>query len=251
MPRLTASTQMDTDGLQADVMRFMAIIAFCLISIMALVDNLEKPNPETATSEIVNKARKKPDNTEPAVPKKAGVQSVIEPVVALIEPPEKTVEPKIQEPQIKTVVPDYPTRLTPAPAAPISEITSETISESTSETPAPKSLALRFESDATFLGLIARNDISIYASTQSGFVGLTPEFNTRLMQPSGALYELLPESIPAKVRRIFGTLGDVVFLVSLPDATQRSIEGFANDTTASMAGGSLIVHADGAVSHET
>ncbi|HIG39669.1 MAG: hypothetical protein ABGY96_05865 [bacterium] len=242
MPRLTASTQMDTDGLQADVMRFMAIIAFCLISIMALVDNLEKLNPETATPEIVNKARNKPDNSQPAVPKKTVVQSVVEPVVTLIEPPEKTAEAKI---------PGYPTLLTPASAAPISEIISETISEPVSETPTPKSLALRFESDATFLGLIARNDISIYASTQSGFVGLTPEFNTRLMQPTGALYELLPESIPAKVRRVFGTLGDVVFLVSLPDATQRSIEGFANDTNASIAGGSLIVHADGAVSHET
>ena len=31
----------DTDGLQVDVMRFMAIIAFCLIAIMALVQKLE------------------------------------------------------------------------------------------------------------------------------------------------------------------------------------------------------------------
>ena len=41
MPRMSFSPQLDSDGLQADVMRFMAIIAFCLIAILALVKQLE------------------------------------------------------------------------------------------------------------------------------------------------------------------------------------------------------------------
>mgnify|MGYP000026473340 CR=1 FL=1 len=36
----------DAELLQADVMRFMAIIAFCLIAILALVRNVEAPPPE-------------------------------------------------------------------------------------------------------------------------------------------------------------------------------------------------------------
>ena len=38
----------DSESLQADVMRFMAIIAFCLIAILALVKHAEPPAAETA-----------------------------------------------------------------------------------------------------------------------------------------------------------------------------------------------------------
>ena len=41
----------DSESLQADVMRFMAIIAFCLIAILALVKNTEAPKAPPATVE--------------------------------------------------------------------------------------------------------------------------------------------------------------------------------------------------------
>ena len=39
--RQRVNTGMDSDALQADVMRFMAIIAFCLIAVLALVQQIE------------------------------------------------------------------------------------------------------------------------------------------------------------------------------------------------------------------
>ena len=41
MMRAERHAAFDTEGLQADVMRFLAIIAFCLIAILALVEKLE------------------------------------------------------------------------------------------------------------------------------------------------------------------------------------------------------------------
>ena len=41
MVRATHHRQLNTAGLEADVMRFMAIIAFCLIAMMALVKDVE------------------------------------------------------------------------------------------------------------------------------------------------------------------------------------------------------------------
>ena len=38
MMRAERHAAFDTEGLQADVMRFLAIIAFCLIAILALVE---------------------------------------------------------------------------------------------------------------------------------------------------------------------------------------------------------------------
>lgn len=43
---------LDSDGLQADVMRFMAIIAFCLIAILALVDDLPAADPEPVMADV-------------------------------------------------------------------------------------------------------------------------------------------------------------------------------------------------------
>ena len=41
MVRATHHRQLNTAGLEADVMRFMGIIAFCLIAMMALVKDVE------------------------------------------------------------------------------------------------------------------------------------------------------------------------------------------------------------------
>ena len=48
----------DTDSLQADVMRFMAIIAFCLIAILALVQKLDRPPSATQTDPLSCHTRK-------------------------------------------------------------------------------------------------------------------------------------------------------------------------------------------------
>jgi hypothetical protein len=50
----------DGDGLQTDVMRFMAIIAFCLIAVLALVKNAEPavdPRPAPSVQQPVGMAQ--------------------------------------------------------------------------------------------------------------------------------------------------------------------------------------------------
>lgn len=47
-----AYRQMDEASLQTDVMRFMAIVAFCLVAILAVVRNVDAPNPVPPTAAV-------------------------------------------------------------------------------------------------------------------------------------------------------------------------------------------------------
>jgi hypothetical protein len=167
----------DSESLQADVMRFMAIIAFCLIAILALVRNTEPVDPS------------------PSAPKPLVIEP--EPVFEPPEPP--IVEIRVEAPDPLPVIAAEEAVSTPAP-----ELQPEETVASVEAPPSPVSdpdpeeegLTLRFASDGDFLRLIARGDIRVYAFQESDVLARSESYRFLDTAAPGQVYELLPPSIP-------------------------------------------------------
>jgi hypothetical protein len=237
MAKPTHNAHLDTDGLQADVMRFMAIIAFCLIAILALVKNLDPPKPEAEipmsplVAESVARSQPLIVSFEAEIDEQDSVDTVVIDKVVEVE--------EVAEVDISQGKP-------PADTAPDSQ--------------QDRPLRLRFSSDAAFLSLIAGNGIQLYGLGNGGITGMTPSFTTTRVQPSGELYELLPGSVPRKLVNIFDReSAHVTYLVALSDNTRRELNVLMQriNTGSSQAinekpqfNGTLVIHPDGHVSHE-
>ncbi len=220
MPRMSFSPQLDSDGLQADVMRFMAIIAFCLIAILALVKQLE---PEADLQPVKQKETLLELETVPA--------SVTKPPMARVPVATKVLPSDGKVTNLQARI--------------------EQRDESGMDASSTRSaLALRFVSDAAFMALIAGGTIRVYASTPSGYVALGPDFEVHLETPRGSVYELLPESVPGKVRSVLAKGSAAQFLVSLSERARRFIEKKLADPSVVRSGGALIIDARGGVTHE-
>ena len=232
MARPTHNAHLDTDGLQADVMRFMAIIAFCLIAILALVKNLDPPKPDA--------------EVPMSPPVAATIPALPQPVIVSFE---------------AAVTDKNSIETTTMEAVKDNEISQpEPREDAAPDSQQDRSLRLRFSSDAAFLSLIAGNGIQLYGLGNSGFTGMTSNFTTSMAQPSGELYELLPGSVPRKLVRIFERESDhVTYLVALSSDTRRELNNLMQRMDASRtqtangeqrANGTLVIHRDGHVSHE-
>lgn len=253
------SMNFDSDGLQADVMRFMAIIAFCLIAILTLAQKVEQVATEPVETRPVET---KPTETKP-------VEEHIEMVATFIPvqeletqaaPPDRFVPEPAREPlpELEPVFRPEPAR-EPIPeilhAALIEEVPEalpETVKVVAPEMPEKKSLALRFASDDTFLNLISSDAIQLFAHVDQSYFKMASNFSVTETQPSGALYELLPTSIPARITRIFDRSVAVEnYLVALPGATRAELNNFLQNMSQKNAqGGTLIIHRDGHLSYE-
>ena len=87
--------QFEDDGLQTDVMRFMAIIAFCLVAVLALVrdmDVTETPAAETSK----NAATTEPEAAQPEASEPETQQPVVEVVMATQDLPAPNSTPEDQ-----------------------------------------------------------------------------------------------------------------------------------------------------------
>jgi len=257
----THNTQLDTDGLQADVMRFMAIIAFCLIAILTLVKNLD---PKKTTAAV------------PAAPEPTKVAAVATPgrvpggVVPGAAPdvvPAKqvVVSQKVQ----KQIVPAAPPQATPIQQQIKPSVTDDRSTDAP-DTAVPgtardQSLQLRFSSDAAFLSLISTRRIQLYGFDSHGYTGITNNFTITTAQPAGELYELLSDSVPEKIVNLFSRQSaPVTYLVALSEDTQRQLKHLMlelqnnqvhpdqnPDQDRQQFTGALVIHRDGHVTHET
>lgn len=172
-PRQQPHYANDGESLQADVMRFMAIIAFCLIAVLALVRSVEPP-PEPLP--------------EPPLP----VEPPAEPVPAMPALPAPQAKP---EPMEEAAPASTPAPRSATPRVPISEIATQT-----SQVAPSKGLSLRFASDRDFLRLVTKGEIQVFAY-QSGanthtVLGLDRNFEFLSTPAPGKVYELLPQTIP-------------------------------------------------------
>jgi hypothetical protein len=181
----------DNDSLQTDVMRFMAIIAFCLMAVLAVVRNVEPPESPA---------------TQDAMPLHATVESE-----QITSPPPA---PGIAQPPIRLESLERPQRIDEVLAREQEQPEPQLAAEDNFQSaPQPESqrapqaeqgLSLRFATDRDFLRLVTKGEIHVYAYKAQTVLGLDRNFDFLSAEPPGHVYELLPETIPS---RIFAALG--------------------------------------------
>jgi hypothetical protein len=219
--RPTDSYHAVSESLQADVMRFMAIIAFCLIAILALVRSVEPatdprrsdlpvatsaPAPELSQRTLVTTA---PATPSPAAPPPAA-------------PTPLAAAPATPAPAAAVPAPDPATVRSPErPAKPI--------------LPAPpaaqQGLTLRFASDQDFLRLVGRGRVQVYAFDAGRVLRLGEDFRFMPAGTPGRVHELLPDTIPALMRDALRVAGDTAgyhWGIAMPERMARQVRDFVD-----------------------
>ncbi len=307
MARQRNHRQINTAGLEADVMRFMAIIAFCLIAIMALVKDVEPQTTVEAQAALVPQAAPVPQavpapqvtllpQTGKETPAFPGTKTaLVSPQITMPQEtkflPEQKVEPlpavavnlvSEQRDLLKTnqdILADLPlneilndilatsyspvetksANSNPADSPEQEIITAEVESEKNIQftdnkkntEPATEVLTFRFDSDATFMHLIATNNLKLFASTSNGFLEMDPAFNVTSAKPSGELFEIMRQSIPSNISSRFEKKSQSpVYLVALPRTTRQDLNEFLESPNIENKTGVLVIHQDGRISHE-
>ncbi len=240
----------DSESLQADVMRFMAIIAFCLIAILALVKNAEPALPPEADTPPPGKEPvaalepppaplppPAPPRKEPAVPP----EPQPEPSVVVAATPPQAEPARVERPPVAP--PAVPERARPAATADVA--TDEVSEEATEE----EGLILRFASDGDFLRLIARGDITVYAYQDQDVLSLDRSYRFLESRSPGQVYELFRGSIPEVVvnalRQARPDIHGYRWGISLP----RRISGQIRRHLDRVSRGQLVINRYGEVRH--
>lgn len=275
----------DSDSLQTDVMRFMAIIAFCLIAILALAKDVEPTDTTIASApptipvpvETTEVADHEPSPWQPVV------EDIPDPVQLPVSSSARSPAPSVTEPSeqpiiadvIDTPAPDAPAPKTPATKTPATktqgpERQSAAAPETDSappasgktpavrkppaqkEAPAPEekeSLILRFASDGDFLRLIAKGDIKVYAFQESDVLTLNPSYRFLDTKSPGQVYELSRPSIPGLIvdalKQERQDIEGFRWGIALPGHISNQIERHLSQVT----GGQLVINRYGDVRH--
>lgn len=220
------------EHLETDVMRFMAILAFCLVAIFALVQSVPeqvakvpKRVPDTVSSVPQRPAEPDPAPAPQPVPRP-------EPA-AQPQPVAATPEPRPEPPPLPQPAPAPPPK--PAPAASPAE-------------PQP-GFSLRFDSDAALVGLVERGEVALYAFAREQvwrfmIVDGRPAF--RSADTPGQIHEMAPDTVPGPVldalrRSVVLPGGGLRWGVTLPPPTAAAL----GRVLATNDGGELVIDADG------
>lgn len=204
------------DDLQTDVMRFMAILGFCLVAIFALVQSI-------------------PMGPEPSAPPHDASARRLTPTPAPT-PSLKPVEPRSLPPQRPPA--KRPTAQTAAPAPRVTEPT----------------FTLRFASDAALHRLVKSGQVQLYAMGKESVRRLSPGAGGLDFEPAAAPGRIhvmsentVPSSLVAALSRAAGpATGEVTWGVTLPDSTSSAITRHLQSPT----GGALVIQANGDVRRE-
>ncbi len=249
--------------LQTDVMRFIAILALCLVAIFALVQSIPlMPTVEAPPKSPVETTQAP---AEPKVVERISRNSLTpEPIIIEPEPPPAPVEEKplvITRPAPQRMpVKRSPERIIeqtiaaqpssePQPAKTVAEEARQVTSE-----PIPtrsEGFTLRFETDLALTRLVARNEVGLYA--------ITPEKSLRMNVNRGTLsfwaasvpnqfHEMdqttVPDDVLSALRRAGSVkTSDVKWGVTLP----RDMRGELDQLLREHSGGSLIIGGDGSL----
>lgn len=209
--------------LQTDVMRFMAILALCLVAIFALVQAVPVEQPPAAKPpEPVAPVREMP-------PPVARVEQLVAPAAepATVEPSKA---PAAREPVPAAAAPPAPA---PTPAA---------------ASPAEDGYTLRFESDVALKSLVARGEVGLYAMQDDDARRLRLESGRPVFwqasMPS-AFHEMEAATVPADIAAAAGRIqGDAVrWGVTLPPRLSREIDARVSGGGS----GELVIAASGAL----
>ena len=224
MTRMTDGESGGIADLQTDVMRFMAILAICLVAIFALVQSipLDTTPPETRTPEPV--AKPLPAPAPEPVPAYAA-----EPEVVVVTRPAPAEMPKPAAAPAPEPVPAA------APPRPVRE----------------QGFTLQFETDLALTRLAARNEVALYAIGKEQALRLSVNRGRLSFWPASTpnqFFEMEADTVPADVLAAFqtrlpGAGDDVRWGVTLPNGMRQQLNEFLETGT----GGALFIGADGSL----
>jgi len=238
--------------LQTDIMRFMAILALCLVAIFALVQSIplipEAPaqSPVTAAPPPFQEAEpvaKEPVEQEPVVTQPTAVEEPAKSVLltrpkwtsrrsAVSRPTTEAPSREEERLPVKTAAPP-----TPAPPPPTS------VSD-----PTEKGFSLRFESDHALTRLVAAGKVGLYALGEGRAQRMTvSESRISFWDAStpSAFHEMETSTVPRPVidalaRSGINTAG-INWGVTLPGKLREQLDALMRDHS----GGALIIGLDG------
>ncbi len=238
----------DSESLQADVMRFMAIIAFCLIAILALVRNVEAPEvaqpqntkPLPATVPLPPRWQEPIEKPEPKITHREVPRvrpaPLLEPAVVVTQPRQI---PATEPVAVSAPVESVPQEKPEAPAAP----------PSSSQNVEDEGLTLRFASDGDFLRLIAKGAILVYAYNESGVFALQPDYQFLPSAAPGQVYQLMEQTVPTLIldalERTQSDAAPFTWAIAIPPAIRNQIENHM----ASVRNDELVINRYGEVHH--
>jgi hypothetical protein len=240
--------------LQTDIMRFMAILALCLMAIFALVQSIPLAPVAPPTPEPV--APPAPEPVAEAVPERT-----VETKPPAVERKPPAVEPKTAtKPAEKAVVltrPKWVSTFTPA-ERPQPATVAEELPEKTSEpAPAepepapveePDGFTLRFESDQALMRLVATSQVGFYAIAGDRAQRMSVAASRISFWDASTpneYHEMEVTTVPAAVidalRRSGEETGSVAWGVTLPGKLTVQLESLMKEHR----GGSLVIGKDG------
>jgi hypothetical protein len=235
------------EHLETDVMRFMAILAFCLVAVFALVQSVPQPaEPDPG-------AQEQDAETAPAAPLPA---AVVVPATAPPEPrapaPASAIEPAPApaDPRPAPVATqERAAAAEPAPAAPENLPEPPEPAEPTAQAPTERAFSLRFESDAALIGLVERQEVVLYAFSAERvwrfmIVDGRPTFRTAASP--GQVHEMTASTVPGEVvsalrRSVVVPPGPLRWGVTLPPPTAAVLDRVVGNG----GGGELVIDAEG------
>ena len=222
--------------LQTDIMRFMAILALCLMAIFALVQSIplapvESAAPPTTATEPVAKPVSEPVS-----------ETVVEPVAEPV--PERVVltrpkwEPAAREPvDPPTTVPPPATQTPPSPE-PVA----------TEQAPEPEGFTLRFESDQALMRLVATSQVGLYALGEERAQRMTVSSSRVSFWDASipnTFHEMEATTVPRSVVDALARSGTATESVSWGVTLPGKLRGQLDELMRNNNGGSLLIGADG------
>lgn len=232
-----AVAENESAELQTDVMRFMAILAFCLVAIFAIVQSLPAPPapPQDSDTPIEAPAT---IPTETRTTMSTGPQPV-ELLRATAVPPPAPPTPRLQRAAPAPQKPPTPVRAEIVPAVPVDAVPA---APARAISVAEPGLSLRFESDAVLRQLVQRGLVSLFAIDGNQFYALKVTGGAMDFRPQRApsnYHEMFAETVPADIQRS-APPGTTTWGVTLPAATSRQLERFVRTNFS----GGLVITAD-------
>lgn len=266
---LTRGIDGDSGGaadLQTDVMRFMAILALCLVAIFALVQSIplaQQPAPAPEPIFIGQADALQPEPVAEPEP----VAATVEPEPA---PPKPEVQPfkltrparkpaQIAEPEPSLTRPEWTPRPTPERVVDLPPTPVEPVAAAPEPTPAPpepvatpapeqEGFSLRFASDQALTRLVAAGQVGFYAID----TGRARRMSVRESRISfwdastpSSFHEMEARTVPGPVvdalRQSGVNTSQVNWGVTLPGSLQRQLDALMREHR----GGALVIHPDG------
>jgi hypothetical protein len=227
--------------LQTDIMRFMAILALCLVAIFALVQSI--PLIPEAPAESTEAAAPPPQT----IPKEPEPESITAVVATPVEaPPEQAVQ--LTRPKWKS------TFITQQSAVSPKAVQAQEPDEEPAPTAAPpaqpasRGFTLRFESDHALTRLVAAGKISLYAIGDGHSRRMTvSESRISFWDAStpNAFHEMETSTVPQAVVDALARSGisksGIDWGVTLPGKLKQQLDSLMREHT----GGALVIGLDG------